>query len=81
MGYYSMGHSSKLMNPGAYRIESNTYIDEVESVAYLNPDNTVILIISNRNGNKKDVKVKFNSKVLYLSLDPYNAVTMKWSLF
>jgi len=78
--YYSMGHSSKLMNPGAYRIESNTNIDEVENVAYLNPDKTIVLIISNRTGSKKDVKVKFNTKAFSLSLDPYNAVTLKWSL-
>lgn len=79
--YYSMGHSSKFVDPGAYRIDSTSWSDDVESVAYLNPDNTIALVISNRSNAKRDIKVTWRNYESELTMQPRSAATLKWSTF
>jgi len=46
--YYTLGHFSQFVRPGARRIGSNTYEqDELESVAFQNPDGSVAVIVLN----------------------------------
>jgi len=46
--YYTLGHFSQFVRPGARRIASSTYEgDELESVAFQNPDGTVAVIVAN----------------------------------
>jgi glucosylceramidase len=46
--YYSLGHFSQFVRPGAVRIGSSTYeSEELESVAFQNPDGTVAVIVVN----------------------------------
>ena len=48
LDYYTLGHLSKFVQPGAFRIASNQWFDELENVAFLNPDGSKVLLISNR---------------------------------
>jgi len=46
--YYSLGHFSKFVYPGARRIASPTFeADELETVAFQNPDGSVAVIVAN----------------------------------
>jgi len=46
--FSSIGHFSKFVVPGARRIWSATYeADELESVAFLNPDGSVVVVVAN----------------------------------
>lgn len=46
--YYALGHFAKFVRPGARRIWSATYeAEELESVAYQNPDNSVVVVVAN----------------------------------
>jgi O-glycosyl hydrolase len=46
--YYALGHLGKFVQPGAYRIDSNTYgSGSVEDVAFQNPDGSVVLLVLN----------------------------------
>ena len=76
--YYSMAHTSKFVETGAYRIASNTFEWEMEDVAYLNPDNSTVVVLLNRADKEKSVKINYNSKHLYLTMKPKEAVTLKW---
>lgn len=81
MSYYSMGHSSKFVDPGAFRIESSNWLDDLETIAYLNQDNTIVLVISNRSSNKKDIKVTWNSHETTFSMEGISAASLKWKIF
>jgi glucosylceramidase len=45
--YYLLGHLAKFVPPGAYRIGSETYHSSVESVAFRNPDGSIVLVAYN----------------------------------
>lgn len=46
--YYSIGHFSKFIQPGARGLQSTTYEgDELESTAFLNPDGSVVVVVAN----------------------------------
>jgi glucosylceramidase len=78
-GYYSMGHSSKFVDPGAYRIDSNDFFDDLENVAYYNPDKTIVVVMTNRKITNKLVKVRWNGKSMRFNIAPYGSATVKFS--
>lgn len=80
MGYYSMGHSSKFVNPGAFRIDSNSWINDLETIAYLNSDNTIVLVVSNRGNNPKNLRVIWKTYEARLTVQGSSAATLKWAM-
>ena len=42
--YYSLGHLSRYVQRGAVRIASTEAVDTVMSVAFANPDGTLVLV-------------------------------------
>ncbi|MEZ0537592.1 glycoside hydrolase family 30 beta sandwich domain-containing protein [Caldicellulosiruptoraceae bacterium PP1] len=78
LDYYTMGHISKFVVPGAYRIESSNYTDKLETVAFQNPDKSVVLIMSNRTNDNKKVNIKLGTKTLTYILPAYAAATVVW---
>lgn len=81
MGYYSMGHSSKFVDPGAYRIDSSSTQDNVETVAYLNPDNTIAVVLSNRNNARRSIKISWNGWEATFDMEATSAASVKWNIF
>jgi len=78
-GYFSMGHSSRFVDPGAFRIDSNSFDNDIENVAYQNPDKTIALVISNRTPNQRTIKVRYNNKAFSYILPGQAAITFKWA--
>ncbi|WP_281884628.1 RICIN domain-containing protein [Paenibacillus sp. YYML68] len=76
--YYGLGHSSKFVDPGAYRVNSNTFQDNMESVAYRNPDGSIALILSNRLTSAKTVKIQWGSQSFTYQVPAEGAITFKW---
>lgn len=56
--YYLMGQFSKFIKLGAYRIATNITDKSINNVAFLNPDGSIVLIISNISSKKQPVNVK-----------------------
>jgi glucosylceramidase len=77
-GYFSMGHSSRFVDPGSQRIDTNTFDDDVENVAYQNLDKTIVVVISNRTPTQRIIKIKWNFKSFQYNLPGLSAVTFKW---
>lgn len=77
--YYTLGHVSKFVEPGAYRIDSTSLQNNVETVAFKNPDGSKVLVMSNRTNAQKDVKVRWGSKAFTYQLPAEAAVTFKWT--
>lgn len=45
--YYHIGHFSKHVKPGAFRIFTKTVNEKVKHIAFLNPDGSIVIIILN----------------------------------
>ncbi|WAM36356.1 glycoside hydrolase family 30 protein [Caldicellulosiruptor acetigenus] len=76
--YYTLGHISKFVKPGAVRIDSNTYQNDLENVAFLNPDKSVVLIISNRTSENKIATVQYLNKNFNIYIPAKAAMTLCW---
>jgi glucosylceramidase len=61
--YYYIGHFSRFVRPGAKRIISVSTLDDLETVAFLNPDGNLAAIVLNRSDKKLKFGLKFNDKV------------------
>lgn len=77
--YYTMGHISKFVDPGAYRIESTNMDNVIETTAFKNPDGSIVLIAQNRLSEDKVIEVKYGTSVFTYTLPGKAAVTFKWN--
>lgn len=66
--YYLMGQFSKFVKVGAHRIESNITNKFVNNVVFMNPDGTIVLIVSNTSNEKQTVTVKLGKNTFSTSI-------------
>jgi len=78
LDYYTMGHISKFVEPGAQRIGSNDFKNDVENVAFQNPDGSKVMIVSNRTADEKTIRVKEGDKTFEYTLPGEAAATFTW---
>ncbi|MBM7784268.1 lectin [Tenggerimyces flavus] len=76
--YYTMGHLTKFVKPGALRIDS-TSNSSVPNVAWKNPDGSKALIAYNNTGGTQSVKVNWGGQSFTYSLPTKTSVTWTWS--
>jgi len=77
--YYSIGHLSKFVRNGAYRIASTSFqYDGLESVAFLNPDDSKALVISNTSSTDRSFAVRWGSQAFSYSLPSGTLATFTW---
>jgi glucosylceramidase len=76
--YYTMGHFSRYVRPGAMRIYSNNAPGLV-SAAFLNTDGSKALIVYNESETTRTFQVQWGSQVLTYSLPPKSGATFTWS--
>jgi glucosylceramidase len=75
--YYDMGHLTKFVKPGAYRVDS-TSSDTVPNIAYLNPDGTRALIAYNNTTSTQTVRVNWSGQNFSYSLPTKTSATFTW---
>ncbi|MCW2939615.1 MAG: glucosylceramidase [Actinomycetia bacterium] len=76
--YYDMGHLTKFVRPGAYRIDS-TANTAVPNVAWLNPDGSKALIAYNDSGSTQSIKVNWGAQSFVYTLPAQTSATFTWS--
>jgi glucosylceramidase len=76
--YYDMGHLTKFVRPGAYRIAS-TANTAVPNVAWRNPDGSKALIAYNDSGTTQSVKVGWGDESFVYSLPAHTSATFTWN--
>jgi glucosylceramidase len=76
--YYTMGHLTKFVKPGAVRIDS-TANSTVPNVAFKNPDGSKALIAYNTSGSTQTVKVNWGGQSFTYSLPTKTSATFTWS--
>ena len=76
--YYTMGHLTKFVKPGAVRIDS-TANSTVPNVAFKNSDGSKALIAYNTSGSTQSVKVNWGGQSFTYSLPTKTSATFTWS--
>ncbi|GAB3954554.1 hypothetical protein GCM10027614_61840 [Micromonospora vulcania] len=76
--YYTTGHLTKFVQPGAYRIDS-TANGTVQNVAYVNPDGSKALIAHNGGTGSQSIKVVWGGQSFTYSLPARTTATFTWS--
>ncbi|WP_432992949.1 ricin-type beta-trefoil lectin domain protein [Dactylosporangium sp. CA-233914] len=75
--YYTMGHLTKFVQPGAWRVDS-TANASVPNIAYLNTDGTRALIAYNNTGSTQQVTVNWSGQHFTYSLPARTSATFTW---
>ncbi|GIE79338.1 glucosylceramidase [Actinoplanes philippinensis] len=75
--YYTTGHLTKFVKPGAVRIASNN--TAVQNVAWRNPDGGKALIAHNGGTSSQSVRVNWGSQSFVYTLPARTTATFTWS--
>jgi glucosylceramidase len=75
--YYTMGHLTKFVKPGALRIDSNDN-SAVRNVAWKNPDGSKALIAYNTTGSTQTVRVVWGGQNFTYNLPTKTSATFTW---
>jgi glucosylceramidase len=76
--YYTMGHLTKFVRPGAFRIAS-TANTSVPNVAWINPDGSKALIAYNDTASTQTLRVNWGGQSFAYSLPTKTSATFTWS--
>ncbi|MGW4520242.1 ricin-type beta-trefoil lectin domain protein [Amycolatopsis sp. NPDC004378] len=76
--YYTMGHLTKFVKPGAYRIDSNDN-STVRNVAWKNPDGSKALIAYNSSTANQSVRVNWGNSSFTYTLPGQTSATFTWA--
>jgi glucosylceramidase len=76
--YYDMGHLTKFVKPGAFRIAS-TANASVPNVAWVNPDGSKALVAYNASGSTQSLHVVWGSQSFTYTLPARTSATFTWS--
>jgi glucosylceramidase len=76
--YYTMGHLTKFVKPGAYRIDSNDN-STVRNVAWKNPDGSKALIAYNTSTGNQSVRVNWGNSSFTYTLPGHTSATFTWA--
>ncbi|MER5260871.1 ricin-type beta-trefoil lectin domain protein [Actinosynnema sp. NPDC002837] len=75
--YYTTGHLTKFVRPGAYRIDS-TANGTVQNVAYRNPDGSKALIAHNGGTSSQSIRVNWGNQSFTYTLPARTSATFTW---
>ena len=73
--YYYIGHFSKFIKPQAKRIAFSRYTDKIELTAFKNTDNSIAIVLLNRNDVNFEFNLCINDMVIRDNLDSHAIVT------
>jgi glucosylceramidase len=76
--YYTTGHLTKFVKPGAHRIHS-TANSTVQNIAWRNPDGSKALIAHNGGTSAQSVRVNWGSQSFTYTLPARTSATFTWS--
>jgi len=78
--YYVISHLSKVIKPGAFRINSNYTNPNVITTAFLNPDGSVALVALNENDKQTTITVSCCGKFFQHQIPAKSVSSFRWNL-
>ena len=76
--FYSLAHASRFLQPGAYRIASNSGINGIIDVAFLNPDGSKVLLVANVASSPRPFGIHWHGQTAASSLPGGAIATYTW---
>jgi glucosylceramidase len=77
--YYSIGHFSKFVQPGAYRIGSPASIGSgIKNIAFKNPDGSRVCMAVNTSVSSHNLKIIWNGQYFIYALPAESVTTFIW---
>lgn len=78
--YYSIGHFSKFIRPGAFRISSTPFQSstDLDHVAFLNTDGSKVLVVSNAGSTPKSFVAKWEEAQISYFVPAESVATLVW---
>ena len=73
--YYYIGHFSKFIMPGSKRIAFSKYTSDIEVTAFKNPDNSIAIVLMNKNNFNKEYTICLNDVTFHDNLDSHAIVS------
>jgi glucosylceramidase len=79
--YYAIGHMSKFVRPGAFRIESSasTFISQLNFVAFMNADGSKAIVFANSGAETKSVTLKQGERQFDYNVPANSVATVVWN--
>jgi glucosylceramidase len=74
--YYYLGHFSKFVKPGAKRIISSSNRDSLQTTAFINTDDTIVVIVLNTTDKETDYILWLNGNAVELRNLPHSITTL-----
>ena len=75
--YYVLGHASRFVLPGAYRVATSKRGEQVEAAAFLNPDGSRVAILHRQSGNGP-VTIALDGERYSVALPGGSVATLRW---
>ena len=76
--YYMIGHLSKFVVSGAHRIASSNFEAELETLAFENPDGSMVLVVCNPTEFEQNFDVSWDYHTVGTTIPANSLITMKW---
>ncbi|HEX5170829.1 MAG TPA: glycoside hydrolase family 30 beta sandwich domain-containing protein [Cyclobacteriaceae bacterium] len=78
--YYSIGHFSKFIRPGAHRVGSSisSSVPGLDYVAFVNADESRVIVLTNDNDEGKNVVVREGEGQFSYSIPARSVATVRW---
>lgn len=77
--YYALGHASRFLQPGARRIDAvEALADGPFTVAFVNPDQSLVAIACNPNTSPRDFTFRWNAESFNYVLPARSVATFTW---
>ena len=75
--YYVLGHASRFVLPGAYRVAAAMSGDQVDATAFINPDGSRVAILYRRSGSGS-VAIALDGERYSVALPKGSVATLRW---
>ncbi len=77
--FYAIGHASRFIQPGAYRVDSNSFgFGGIENVAFQNPDGSFVVLAINSGDVRQSFQIRFRGATVQYALDSESVATFFW---
>ena len=73
--YYYIGHFSKFVQRGAVRIGCSRFTDQLETVAFKNPDGSIAAIVLNTTDKDMDFVFRYSGKLIRCTAEAHSIAT------
>jgi glucosylceramidase len=75
--YYALGHASRFVLPGAYRVSTVSRSDGVEGAAFLNRDGSRVAILYRKSG-EGPVSLALDGERYSVAMPAGSVATLRW---